>query len=47
LRNLKREAQIGGEAFCYKEVDGQRSVAPVKEWKAFFEGVPEAEVSHS
>lgn len=44
LRGLKREAQLEGEAFLYKVVDGQVVLGQVKDWKPFFEDVPQAEV---
>jgi hypothetical protein len=44
LRRLKREAQIEGEAFLYKVVNGNSVVGPVKEWKTFFQDISEEEV---
>lgn len=44
LRRLKREAQIEGEAFLHKVVNGNSVVGPVKEWKTFFQDVLEEDV---
>jgi hypothetical protein len=44
LRRLKRKAQIEGEAFLHKVVNGNSVVGPVKEWKTFFQDLPEEEV---
>jgi len=47
LRQRKRDAQIESEAFLYKVVDGDVVIGKVKDWKAFFEGIPEDEASYS
>ena len=44
LRRCKREAQIEGEAFLYKVVDGRTTIGQVRDWRSFFEDVPKSEV---